>query len=111
MLPSSYVSLKQLYSLILATYHEGFSNAGGLHEPRTVEDYGLSIESEIDVPRDAVAFFTWACGDSVIAINDASYWYSHETRGLVAAGTVNETLAMYFMHLLRGTEREFEFPY
>jgi hypothetical protein len=73
-LPPPGDSLKQLYSLILATYHDGFADAGGLHEPRTVEHYGLTIESDIDVPADAVAFFTSAGGDSVIAINEAAYW-------------------------------------
>ncbi len=110
-LPPPGLSLKQLYSLILATYHEGFAHAGGLHEPRTVDQYGLHIESDNDVPPDAVAFFTTAGGDSIIAVGTSAYWYSHETCGLVPASTVSDVLAEYFEHLLRGKEREFDFPY
>ncbi len=109
-LPPPGRALQHLYSLMMGTWHDGFPCAGGLHEPRTVTDYGLVIESDIEIPEDAVAFFATACGDSLIASGNTAYWYSHETFDLHPEGTVIDVLSSYFNHLLQGTEGEFGYP-
>jgi hypothetical protein len=110
-LPPPGKSLSELYSLISGTWDFGFPRSGGLHEPRTVEYYGLTICSEIDIPDDAVAFFTTLSGDSLLALDDAAYWYCHEDGTVVRAGATQDALSTYFQHLMHGTADEFGFPY
>ncbi len=101
-----------LYDLILRTWERGYPFSGGLHEPRTVSDYELEVAAQTGIPNDAVAFYTTSSGDSLIAVHENAYWYSHETRDVVNAGQVDDVLETYFQHLLAGGGgHEFDFPY
>ncbi len=110
-MPPSGRELEVLYSLILATLHFGFPNAGGLHQPLILAEHNFVIHGDVEFPKDAVVFYSTPNGDSVIAAVNHTYWHSHEGATEVPAGTVNEFLSAYFDHLLRGTLDNFEFPY
>ena len=107
-LPATEVTLHQVYSVVSCVWHRGFPEAGGLHEPRTVSEYNLRIEGRVQIPDDAIAFYTTYFGDSIIACEDDAYWYLHEKQSIVPVGLVADVLSTYFSYLSDGRVDEFD---